>query len=245
MALMNRRGLLLSCILILTGGCAVQSPRSTTQPAAAPLAIVPLEIRYDPSLHPDELAPRDKEELLNLASEHADRKVRPWFVYVRYNKNGIFAANLYFTPDSISPRIGKGFCAHVEGWSDLLAIIREGPGQQTPRYTQVSRPEALFGNRLEVPLGDLMPFEPENHFANKPAELGDDELVAVVDLVRPVFAREGGGAIFGIETKGLEIRVFSGTSQGPLSGGGRYLDVKRKGGGGFELVDGVVGKWRS
>jgi hypothetical protein len=246
---MKHRKLLLCCVLIIAGGCAANSPHSTTptsiQPAIASPRLFSMEVRYDLELHPDALTSQQNVELLQQASERATSEPRLWFVHVRYNKRGIFAANLYFTPDAASPRIRKGFCAHVESWADLLSVLREGPSDHAPRYAQISNPQEPFDHCLNVPSGDMMPFEPDRHFFGKAVELGDDDLVALVDLVRPVFARNGGGPIFGIEAKEDMIRVFSGASHGPLSGGGRFVDVKRKAGGGFELADENVGSWAS
>jgi hypothetical protein len=58
-----------------------------------------------------------------------------------------------------------------------------------------------------------------------------------------VFAKNGGESIYRIEKRDGVIRVFSGANQGPLAGGGRFVEVKRKAGGGFEIEGDDVGIW--
>lgn len=194
-------------------------------------------MRYDPALSPKALTERENAELKTLAAASAKGKRRAWFVRVRYNDKGIFVADLYFAPDTTEPRIRKGTCAHVEGWGDLLSVVKDGPAKEMPKYVQISRPNEPFDDRLTVPDREMMPFQPDHRFFGEAVKLSDEELVSLVDLVRPVFAKNDGGPIYRIEMKGELIRVFSGEQQGPLAGGGRFVDVKRKVGGGFELVN--------
>lgn len=239
---MKQRACLLCCVLIIAMGCTHQSPSATTLPSTRP---PPIEVRYDPALNPKALTAQEKTELIKSAAASAKGNRRAWFVRVRYNDKGIFAADLYFTPDTSSARIRKGMCAHVEGWGDLLSVVKDGPAEQMPRYSQISLPNEPFDDRLTVPDRDMMPFEPNHRYFGEAVKLSDDELVSLVDLVRPVFAKNDGGPIYRIEARGEIIRVFSGEQQGPLAGGGRFVDVKRKAGGGLELVNEDVGIWVS
>jgi hypothetical protein len=245
---MKRRADLLCCVLMVAVGCTHQSPSATTLPSAHAFIAsppLPIEVRYDPALHPKALTAQEKAELINAAADSANIGVRAWFVRVRYNDKGIFAADLYFAPDTTTPRIRKGTLAHVEGWGDLLSVVKDGPAEEMPRFVQISRPNEPFDERLTVPEREMMPFEPDHRYFGEAVKLSDNELVSLVDLVRPVFARNDGGPIYRIEMKGDWIRVFSGEQQGPLAGGGRFVDVKRKAGGGFELVNDDVGIWVS
>jgi len=225
-----------------------RSPSATTLPSTHPIdtsTLPPIEVRYDPALSPKALTERENAELKQLAAESAKGNRRAWFVRVRYNDKGSFAADLYFTPDTTEPRIRKGTCAHVEGWGDLLSVVKDGPAEEMPRYVQISLPNEPFDDRLAMPDREMMPFQPDHRFFGMAVKLSDEELISLVDLVRPVFAKNAGGPIYRIEMKGELIRVFSGEQQGPLAGGGRFVDVKRKAGGGFELANEDVGIWVS
>ena len=213
--------------------------------AIAASTLPPIEVQYDPALSPKALTEGENAELKQLAAESAKGNRRAWFVRVRYNDRGIFAADLFFAPDTTEPRIRKGTCAHVEGWSDLLSVVKDGPADEMPRYVQISLPNEPFDDHLTVPDRERMPFQPDHRFFGKAVKLSDEELISLVDLVRPVFAKNDGGPIYRIEMKGELIRVFSGEQQGPLAGGGRFVDVKRKAGGGFELANENVGVWTS
>ncbi len=243
---MKQRACLICYVLVIAVGCAHRSPSAmpSTHPIIASTS-PPIEVRYDPALSPKALTAQEKNELTNLAAARANDDCRPWFVCVRYNDNGIFAADLFFAPDTSSARLRKGTYAHVEGWEDLLSVVKDGPAEQMPRYAQISPPTEPFDHRLTVPDRVMMPFEPDHHFFGEAVKLSDSELVSLVDLVRPVFAKNDGGPIYRIEAKGEMIRVFSGEQQGPLGGGGRFVDVKRKIGGGFELANEEVGRWVS
>ena len=93
---------------------------------------------------------------------------------------------------------------------------------------------------------DMDPFDQDDDRRGfgKHVKLSDEELVALVDLVRPVFAKNDGGPIYAIvERKNGVIWVESGSNQGPLAGSGRFVEVRRKSGGEFELVGNGVGIW--
>lgn len=243
------RVLSLLFLSVLVGGC-VERPlhapsQPATQAAVAAAAPPPVEVRYDAALKPEALSAAEKADLTAASLKNASVTSRAWFICVKYNRHGIFAADVYFVPDRASARIRRGTFARTESWGDLLSLVEKGPSREMSRYVQVSAPEVPFDDRLTVPSDQMMPFDPERSYFGEPVKLTDDEFVELVDLVRPVFAKEGGGPICRIERKGEKIRVFSGPSQGPLSGRGRFVDLKRKAGGGFELAGNEVGIWAS
>src|SRR4051812_46118149 len=101
-------GLLLGLIFTVGGGCAIPSapPTASIQESDPKPA---MEIRYDVSLHPDELSTEEKSQIIERTAQRGQQAV--WFVYVRYNRGGILTAYVYFTPDVAGQRIRRGFCA--------------------------------------------------------------------------------------------------------------------------------------
>ena len=168
---------------------------------------------------------------------------------MRYNKGPFYTATVYFEPTVNTSRLRKGAYAYITDGtmrgSRKVSSELGAKAPELPRYVQISDADAPFTGNVAVPELDLIPFDHDSRVLH--ATLSDEEWVALVDLVRPVFKMNGGGPICRVrpaETEGV-LRVFSGWQEGPLAGGGRYVEVKRKSGGGFELVGDVVGIWMS
>lgn len=208
-----------------------------------------VEVRYGGSLKPQPLSPERKQKIVGLASDDAPAGRRIWFVLVLYNKDHIYNTLVYFEPEVSTSRLRKGTYAGISNWTERArearSILKADDDLAPPRYVQVSDAAAPFTRALTVPRAEVMPFDPDSAGFGEAANLNDEEWVALVDLVRPVFDKEGGGPVHRAEVRDGVLRVYSGWQEGMLSGGGRYVDVKRKPGGGFELTGDGVGIWMS
>jgi hypothetical protein len=253
---------LIVCATCFTS-CAPKSPRIENSAGPRPPASRPstatatnqnwqsVEVRYGGNLDPQALSPERKQHIVDCAMDTAPPGSRIWFILVLYNKDDHYTTEVYFEPTLSTSRMRKGVYAYitpgaqrVRGNSELALAIR-AHRRLLPEYVQISDAAAPFTSILTVPRSDLMPFDPDGTPFGDPAKLTDDEWIALIDLVRPVFERNGGGPICRVESAEGMLRVYSGWQEGLLSGGGRLVNVKRKPGGGFELVGDGVGMWMS
>ncbi len=227
---MLRIGLVIAFVLV--AGCAHDDGAAAPEQMTNTMFVT----RYAPESRSDRLSEGEQEELFKAVGERV-RPGRVWMVNVEYNKGGIFAGEVYFEPDQSSERVRRGYCIHVEGWSDLLAAVKEGPYESSGRYAQVALAVDVvhgfgkgFGGGLPF-LEEQMPFEPGRAFYGRGVELGDEELADVVDAARRVLWERGMGRIVGMEMRDGAIRVYgrwAGWGPVPLVGG-VFVDVSRKG----------------
>jgi hypothetical protein len=210
-----------------------------------------VEVRYGGHLNPQALSPAQKEAIVGCAMDAAPPGSRIWFILVLYNKNKDYTTRVYFEPTVTASRVRKGVYAYITPWaqrvrgnSELASAIR-AHRRPLPDYIQISDEAAPFAKILNIPRLDRMPFDPNGAPFGKSAKLSDEEWVALADLVRPLFESHKGGPICRVESAEGVLRVYSGWQEGPLAGGGCLVSVKRKPGGGFELVGNGVGIWMS
>lgn len=249
-----------ACILesvVLHVGCGHHQPSDTakapTVSATMPTPRLP-EIRYATRLSPDRLTSEQLSEIIAAARAHMPDGREIWFVWVDYNKlyegKRIYTATVYFTPDETSPRLTTGRSLGINSMfyspdSRRRALAQMGlPEGWLARYAQVSTAGQPFAKGLPIPTGALLPFNP-------PDGVSDADLVSIVDAARLVHDAKVGFAhadepICRIELERVpegEIHVFFGSQEGPLSGSGTLVIV-RKTDKGYKADDGLA-HWRS
>ncbi len=122
-----------------------------------------------------------------------------------------------------------------------------------PEYWQVSRADHPFGDELEIPRGQLLPFP-------APEEVGsftEEEVIEIVDFARtrPHAPREGPNVIsvperlsgslpvHEIKRDGGVIEVWTGAQEDFLAGSGEILRCRKKDDGSFEVLS--ISQWVS
>jgi hypothetical protein len=210
-----------------------------------------VEVRYAPHGAPEPLSAERKRKILEFAMEGAPADRAVWFMLVLSNHETGYAAIVYFVPDSTTPRLRRGRCAYVTEHREWLKKLPEElkaklrvPRRELPSYVQVSPAEAPFDDRVTIPNANLMPFDPSGWTEGQVARLDDGELVELVDLARAAFGASKDDPIHAIQMDEGIIRVESGWQVGPLEGAGKFVEFRRKAGGGFQQVGGV-GDWVS
>jgi hypothetical protein len=235
---------------------------------ATPQPKSPVPIVYHSRLDPWPLAQYQVREILSRAEKVRPDGRDTWFIMVRMNYVRHWRlcceATIYFTPDMSTPRLRKGRCtgfflsaADIQMLERLIEKLEREQGRPSSRksreelsqYYEVSIREKPFTDQLDVPTGTLMPFHPPEGFT-------DDEIVEIVDFVRTSPKRppdppnrvsipqrlDGSEPILSIERKGEDIAVRTGIQEGPLSGIGETI-VLRKKGNTFEVIS--IGMWVS
>jgi hypothetical protein len=175
--------------LLLLVGCAARTPERPSPPAAAtPPATRPTARRQVPVFYVAADIPPVPQQMIDrlLAaaadSEPARQGRRPWFIAVHQNRGpGLnvdrryFRMMLYFSPDAATPRSRTGRFLLYWWWTGDVITTRD--------YVQISRPNAPFGDRLEVPKVADLPYEIQH---THPPPPGEPQWVQFVDFARVV-----------------------------------------------------------
>src|SRR5262249_9680106 len=166
---------------------------------------------------------------------------------------------VYFTPARQTERIRHGKLLMLDSsMSEVSAIIARMQGKPTsqpaPRsgplqdYVQISPVGERFARRLDVPNDPVLPFR-------APIGFSDDELIRIVEHVRRgLCTRNPTNTIplpsqflpdlpmLSIERDGNQIRIRTGSQEGPLSGSGELL-ICEPDGDSFRTIS--IGHWVS
>ena len=186
-------------------------------------------------------------EILRAAAPVTPQRAKAWFVLVHYNMEGLCFATLCFQPDGRGPRLRKGL------WASVSLNRANGRTKATGvyPYAQVSLKDRPFGDGLETPTREDLPF----WLLPDKAELDDAGLVALVDHARAVFRdrlKEDPDLAFldcdkpvcAVLRQGKDKDVFA-VAAGVWGLGGCWITFRRKGGQ-FEAVlgpDSSVNHW--
>lgn len=227
-------------------------------PAPSQSCIEPSRIIYHNTLDPAPLTKNQLDELSKFVCDTKPNNV--WFVRVLYNRQKILRAEIFFLPDTSSSRIMKGKSAYYD--SQFLLFPKAHLDEQKANYYLKSlRPEYYEYVQVlpefyspvpgDIPFNDyLLPFSVSGDFS-------DQEIIEIVDFMRsiPTLKRDSkeGRLVYPekinsqlpirfIERKNGQIEVMTGTLEGPESGSGECLMIK-KSDGGYELIS--IGMWMS
>jgi hypothetical protein len=231
-----------------TGGCAAKRVSPATQPSAlaAPAtqpAAINVPLVYSSYFEPEQLNNAQLHEINTVLAEIDSEVGEPWFIYVRYSRDGNYRVSVYFKPTALHGGISHGQAVYFD--NDMPIDRRRQFAKQlgdtawpAPHpYVQVPR-EGL--DQGAIPAEWDMPISPPDGITN-------EELLKIVGTARNAATKNDASAaqmpVRNIEVnKDGTVHVFFGWQAGGLNGRGVFVELKREGTG---FAAPSVGMWAS
>lgn len=215
------------------------------------------QIVYNNRLDPEPISQDQLKSLSTLVCETKPNHV--WFVRVLYNRKDTLRASIYFLPENSSGRIKKGKLTYYD--SQYYTFPEDYITKKYINYNHDLKPEYYDYVQVlpelhspvpgEIPyIAYMLPFSVSNN-------LTDLEIIEIVDFIRtgPILKKEDEGSInaygekpdpnipiMSIKKVDGNIEVRMGTLEGPLSGSGQFLTIKKTDDE-YELIS--IGMWVS
>jgi hypothetical protein len=243
-------------IRLILGLCAVAAAVSCSKGTQGKVSVVldKNQISYGSRLEPNALTEKQLKDLGEYISKKTTPSQELWFIHVRYNQEDYLTATIYLKPQYTEGRIRKGQYFGYDSKFSKYKLTELAKKQmnymemELPEYMQVCFKDIPFGADLEIPpQNSLFPF-------NVPDGFSDEEIVEVIDFIRsgPSIKSKrtdsyypetpSNSPIVSIEREGELIGVNTGSQEGPVSGGGVGMTIKKTESG-YELIS--IGMWWS
>ncbi|MHC4881409.1 MAG: hypothetical protein ACYTFX_02240 [Planctomycetota bacterium] len=243
---MNRLFVIAACVMVFFTSCTNKEYQEqemvntlTLHPTPQETCIQNKQIIYHRTLNPE---PLNQEQLKILSAFVCDTKPNyVWFVRVLYNRQNMLRADIYFLPDYSLGRLRKGKVAYYDSFFGLTLPKRlleeqgfdpnEVPKPEYHEYVDVL-PEYYSPSLGQIPYTDyLMPFSVSDDFT-------DQEIIEIVDFIRSYSAEnlnpyeeslhiDTDLPIMSITKKGENIKVGTGTREGPEAGMGQEIHLQK------------------